>query len=99
MKKKSNVIGKAACMVLAMTIICGVLYTIAVTGISQFFFHDKANGSVIEIDGKKYGCELLAQQFTGDEYMWGKGYEFICFYRSGWKCKNVFWTLKFKSRE
>lgn len=72
MKKKSNVIGKAACMVLAMTIICGVLYTIAVTGISQFFFHDKANGSVIEIDGKKYGCELLAQQFTGDEYMWGR---------------------------
>lgn len=59
-------------MVLAMTIICGVLYTIAVTGISQLFFHDKANGSVIEIDGKKYGCELLAQQFTGDEYMWGR---------------------------
>ena len=72
MKKKSNVIGKAACMVLAMTIICGVLYTIAVTGISQLFFHNKANGSVIEIDGKKYGCELLAQQFTGDEYMWGR---------------------------
>ena len=72
MKKKSNVIGKAACMVLAMTMICGVLYTIAVTGISQLFFHDKANGSVIEIDGKKYGCELLAQQFTGDEYMWGR---------------------------
>lgn len=72
MKKKSNVIGKAACMVLAMTMICGVLYTIAVTGISQLFFHDKANGSVIEIDGKKYGCELLAQQFTSDEYMWGR---------------------------
>ena len=72
MKKKNGVIGKAACMVLAMTIICGVLYTIAVTGISQLFFHDKANGSVIEIDGKKYGCELLAQQFTGDEYMWGR---------------------------
>ena len=54
MKKKNGVIGKAAGMVLAMTIICGVLYTIAVTGISQLFFHDKANGSVIEIDGKKY---------------------------------------------
>ena len=72
MKKKSSVIGKAACMVLAMTLICGVLYTIAVTGLSQIFFHNKANGSVIEIDGKKYGCELLAQQFTGDEYMWGR---------------------------
>lgn len=72
MKKNNGVIGKAACMVLAMTIICGVLYTIVVTGISQLFFHDKANGSVIEIDGKKYGCELLAQQFTGEEYMWGR---------------------------
>ena len=72
MKKKNGVIGKAAYMVLAMTIICGVLYTIAVTGISQLLFHDKANGSVIEIDGKKYGCELLAQQFTGDGYMWGR---------------------------
>lgn len=72
MKKKNGVIGKSACMVLAMTIICGVLYTAAVTGISQLFFHDQANGSVIEIDGKKYGCELLAQQFTGDEYMWGR---------------------------
>lgn len=72
MKKKNSVIGKAACMVLAMTVICGVLYSIAVTGLSQLLFHDKANGSVIEIDGKKYGCELLAQQFTGDEYMWGR---------------------------
>ncbi len=72
MKKKNGVIGKAACMVLAMTIICGVLYTIVVTGLSQLLFHDKANGSVIEIDGKKYGCELLAQQFTGDKYMWGR---------------------------
>ena len=59
-------------MVLAMTLICGVLYTTVVTGVSQLFFSDKANGSVIEIDGKKYGCELLAQEFTGEEYMWGR---------------------------
>lgn len=70
MKKKGTVLGKAVGMVLAMTLICGVLYTIVVTGVSQLFFPDKANGSVIEIDGKKYGCELLAQQFTGEEYMW-----------------------------
>ena len=59
-------------MVLAMTLICGVLYTTVVTGVSQLFFSDKANGSVIEVNGKKYGCELLAQQFTGEEYMWGR---------------------------
>ncbi|MCI7181212.1 MAG: potassium-transporting ATPase subunit KdpC [Schaedlerella sp.] len=72
MKKKGTVFGKAVGMVLAMTLICGVLYTIVVTGVSQLFFSDKANGSVIEIDGKKYGCELLAQEFTGEEYMWGR---------------------------
>lgn len=72
MKKKGTVFGKAAGMVLAMTLICGVLYTAVVTGVSQLFFSDKANGSIIEIDGKKYGSELLAQKFTGEEYMWGR---------------------------
>ncbi|WP_373219074.1 potassium-transporting ATPase subunit KdpC [Ruminococcus sp. 5_1_39BFAA] len=72
MKKKGTVFGKAVGMVLAMTLICGILYTTVVTGASQLFFSDKANGSIIEIDGKKYGCELLAQEFTGEEYMWGR---------------------------
>lgn len=72
MKKKGTVFGKAVGMVLAMTLICGIIYTTVVTGVSQLFFSDKANGSIIEIDGKKYGCELLAQEFTGEEYMWGR---------------------------
>ena len=72
MKKKGTVFGKAAGMVLAMTLICGILYTTVVTGASKLFFSDKANGSIIEIDGKKYGCEILAQEFTGEEYMWGR---------------------------
>ena len=72
MKKKGTMFGKAAGMVLAMTLICGILYTTVVTGASQLFFSDKANGSIIEIDGKKYGCEILAQEFTGEEYMWGR---------------------------
>lgn len=71
-ENKGTVFIKAAGMVLAMTLICGVFYTAVVTGASQLFFSDKANGSIIEIDGKKYGCELLAQEFTGEEYMWGR---------------------------
>ena len=35
-------------------------------------FKDKANGSIIEVNGVKYGSALLAQQFTGDEYLWGR---------------------------
>ncbi|MGM9940619.1 MAG: potassium-transporting ATPase subunit KdpC [Bulleidia sp.] len=70
--KKFGFIGKAAGMVLAMTLVCGVIYTAAITGLSQLFFPEQANGSVIEVDGRKYGSELLAQQFTGEEYMWGR---------------------------
>lgn len=70
--KKNNSMIKAAGMVLVMTLICGVLYTVVITGLSQIFFPKKANGSIIEVNGKKYGCELLAQKFTGDEYMWGR---------------------------
>lgn len=31
-----------------------------------------ANGSIIEVDGKKYGCELLGQQYTDESHMWGR---------------------------
>ena len=72
MEKKNSVIGKAACMVLAMTLICGVFYTAAITGAAQLLFPDAANGSIIEVNGKKYGSALLAQQFTGGEYLWGR---------------------------
>ena len=63
---------KSLGILIAFIIICGFIYTFAMTGISQLLFHDKANGSIIEVDGKKYGCELLAQEFTDDGHMWGR---------------------------
>ena len=45
-----------------------MVYTGIETGIAQLIFPDKANGSIIEVDGKKYGCELLGQQYTDDEH-------------------------------
>ena len=57
-----NVVQRAAIIFLIFTLLCGVVYTGVVTGIAQLIFPDKANGSIIEIDGKKYGCELLVQQ-------------------------------------
>lgn len=59
-------------MVLIFTLICGVVYTAAVTGIAQLVFPEKANGSIIEVDGKKYGCELLGQEYTDESHMWGR---------------------------
>ena len=48
------------------------MYTGVVTVLAQVFFPEKANGSIIEVDGKKYGCELLGQQYTDDAHMWGR---------------------------
>ena len=72
MKILKNVLPKAAIIFLIFTVLCGVVYTGAVTGIAQPFFHDNANGSIIEVDGKKYGCELLGQQYTDEAHMWGR---------------------------
>jgi K+-transporting ATPase ATPase C chain len=52
------------------TVLTGIIYPLAITGISQVAFHDQANGSLLVRDGKVVGSELLAQQFTGDKYFW-----------------------------
>lgn len=72
MKTLKNVLPKAIVIFLIFTVICGIGYTGIVTGIAQMIFHDKANGSIIEIEGKKYGSELLGQQYTDEAHMWGR---------------------------
>lgn len=72
MKKIRSVLGKATKLLLVMTMICGIIYTGTVTFLGNLFFKSKINGSIIEVDGKKYGCELLAQEFTDDSHMWGR---------------------------
>lgn len=72
MKTLKTILPKALKMILVMTVLCGVVYPLIVTGISQLFFKDKANGSIIEVDGVKYGSELLGQQYLGDSYLWGR---------------------------
>ena len=72
MKMVKSILPKALINILIFSVVCGILYTGAVTGLAQLFFPDKANGSIIEVDGKKYGCELLGQQYTDDAHMWGR---------------------------
>lgn len=72
MKTLKSVLPKAAIIFVIFTILCGVIYTGIVTVIAQVIFPNQANGSLIEIDGKKYGSELLGQQYTDDSYMWGR---------------------------
>lgn len=72
MKGFKETLTKALMIFLIFTVVCGILYTGIITGITQLIFPDKANGSMIEVDGKKYGCELLGQQYTDDAHMWGR---------------------------
>jgi potassium-transporting ATPase KdpC subunit len=51
-----------------MTILLGVVYPLAITGISQVVFPHQANGSLVTSGGKVIGSELIGQNFTRPEY-------------------------------
>ncbi|MEG0460192.1 MAG: potassium-transporting ATPase subunit KdpC [Gordonibacter sp.] len=70
--KQAKTWGSALLFFLVMTLLCGVLYTAVCTGIAQLFFPHQANGSIIEVDGKKYGSELLGQSYSEPDHMWGR---------------------------
>jgi K+-transporting ATPase ATPase C chain len=53
-------------------VIVGVIYPLAVTGISQAFFSHKAGGSMIVQDGKIVGSELIGQPFSDPGYFWSR---------------------------
>lgn len=55
-----------------LTIITGVIYPLTVTGLAQVLFPHQADGSLIIIDGKTYGLELIGQQFDDPKYFWGR---------------------------
>jgi potassium-transporting ATPase KdpC subunit len=62
------------CVVLfiAMTVLTGILYPLAATGLAQAMFHAKANGSLVEKDGKTIGSTLIGQAFSEPRYFWGR---------------------------
>jgi K+-transporting ATPase ATPase C chain len=75
--KSLNIFKPAIVCFGVMTILCGILYTVAVTGIAQLIFPKQANGSIITVtldDGNEmeYGSELIAQEFTRPEYLIGR---------------------------
>lgn len=54
------------------TIVCGLGYTLVVTGVVQLAFPYQANGSLITVDGKVVGSELIGQNFEDEDHMWGR---------------------------
>ncbi|MEI6091179.1 MAG: potassium-transporting ATPase subunit KdpC [bacterium] len=59
-------------LLLAMTVITGIIYPLFITGFAQLFFSDKANGSMIIKEHKLIGSELIGQKFTHPGNFWGR---------------------------
>jgi potassium-transporting ATPase KdpC subunit len=53
-----------------LTLVTGVVFPLAVTGLAQVLFPDKANGSLIEKDGHVFGSALIGQGFSDPRYFW-----------------------------
>lgn len=55
-----------------LTVLCGVVYPLAVTGIGAAVFPAQAAGSIVEVDGHAAGSTLIGQSFSSNKYFWGR---------------------------
>jgi potassium-transporting ATPase KdpC subunit len=65
-------LARASGLLIVLTVLTGLAYPLAVTGIAQVAFPKKANGSLIERDGQVIGSRLIGQPFDEPRYFWGR---------------------------
>ena len=62
----------AALVLIALTGVTGVAYPLVVTGLAQLLFPGRANGSLLEVDGRPVGSALIGQPFDHPGYFWSR---------------------------
>jgi potassium-transporting ATPase KdpC subunit len=67
-----NILRPAIVLFVALMLVTGLIYPAIVTAIGQAAFRHQANGSLIELDGKTVGSEIIGQQFDAPRYFWGR---------------------------
>jgi K+-transporting ATPase ATPase C chain len=67
-----KIIRPALVSLIVFTILTGIIYPLAVTGLAQLIFPDQANGSIMVKNGKPVGSALIGQPFDDPKYFWGR---------------------------
>ena len=69
---QGSIVRPAVTLFIILSVVTGLLYPLAVTGVAQTVFSHQANGSLITHNGKAVGSELIGQSFTTPGHFWGR---------------------------
>lgn len=72
MKKVWNTLRPAIVFAITMIVLCGFVYPLTLTGVSQLLFPKQANGSLIKVDGRVVGSSLIGQDFQDARFFKGR---------------------------
>ncbi len=65
-------IGTSIRITIVTVVLLGLIYPLAMTGIANVLFPKQANGSLVEVNGKVVGSDIIGQLWTKPQYFWGR---------------------------